>query len=167
MSIDVRLVVDGDADLAKKLRFKQAQVAQLLKEAVEDIAAHAESEAKKRAPRQTGNLFKNIKATRASKGASGGFEATMGVRRTAPYGVFVEHGTGIYAQGASAFGRGVIKPKTGNVLAFKVKGKTVFAQYVKGQKAQHYFRDAIAATNSAYVPGRLAELSRRVGNLSD
>lgn len=156
-------VIAGDKELAARLRFRAATVDHLLKEAMDDIATHIESEAKKKVPRKTGNLFRAIDKTGAIKTGLG-MEASVGVDKTAPYGVYVEKGTGIYARGVGAAPFGIY-PKAGNVLVFKVKGKTIYTPYVKGQKGQHYFEKAVDETTRLYAPERIRKLGEKLHNV--
>lgn len=58
------------------------------------------------------------------------------------YADYVLHGTGIYGPKKRP-----ITPKKAKALVFKVKGKTVFAKSVKGQKPDDYVGRAVEETN--------------------
>lgn len=147
-------------DLLRRGAHDHQRVGRLLKETVEDIAAYAASAGQRNAPRRTGNLARNITSTQAHVGPDGAVEASAGVRRTAPYGPYVEGGTGIFGPRGTP-----IRPVTGNLLVFEIGGSLVFTKQVKGQPARRYMRRAYVETTSVYIRPRLEKLTRDVGNL--
>lgn len=158
--IEMRLDVDVGPDLEEKLRRLDLEVDRLLQDALDDIALRIEYEAKGRAGFVTGNLKRNIGREPARRVGADTYEAKVGVRRTAPYGLWHHEGTGIF--GAR---RRRIRPLTGNVLVFRIAGRLVFARSVKGQRANPFLREAFVETDALYVPARLRRLAEEVGNL--
>jgi HK97 gp10 family phage protein len=155
------VIVVGDNELKAKMMAGSEEVKLLIKETVEDIAAESASVAQFLAPKRTGNLAQNITSTRASiDPAIGGYSATAGVRKTAPYARWVEEGTGIFGPHGTP-----IVPKVGNFLIFKIGEKTIVTRSVKGQKGQHYMRRAFVQTRDVYTPLRLKVLEAKIGNL--
>lgn len=144
---------------------QQVAIDLLIREAMRDIMEYAESRAIAYAPERTGNLRRNIRSTNPRK-VGGNYVATLGVGRGAPYGRFVEKGTGIFG----VFRRPIV-PKTGNVLVFREfnprvrpgKERIIFARSVKGQEGQHFMGRAYKETNTFYVPSRLQLLKREIG----
>lgn len=108
--------------------------AQVVREAVEQVAA----EAKSRAPRKTGALADSIVVV-----FQGPLTAMVGP--TKKYGVFQEFGTG--TRGEFPTGMYVIRPKVASKLRFEVDGKTVFAKEVHhpGIKAHPFMRPGLQA----------------------
>lgn len=87
----------------------------------------------------TGRLRASI-ATQLRRGAAGGLVVRVGTN--VEYALWVHEGTGIYGP----TGR-VIRPTTSRYLRFKPKGTTkyVYAQYVKGMKANRFLTAALPA----------------------
>jgi len=138
----------------------RVKVEGLIYAAMRDMLRYGESRAKANVPRRTGNLLRNIgiDGPRPTAGL-GTLTGTIGVRKTAPYAKWVEHGTGIFG----AF-KQPIYPKTGNFLVWKdgMTGQTHFARVVKGQKGQHYMRTAYRELKRTYVPARVQLLKKEI-----
>lgn len=153
-------MAEVDTGGLEKGLFDEAQIHALLKAAMRDMLFYGEARAKARAPRRTGNLLRNIThdGPRISAGRET-FVGVIGVRRTAPYARWVEHGTGIF--GAM---KRPIHPKTGNFLVWRdhLTKRVVFARVVKGQKGQHYMRDAYRELKRVYVPARVQLLKHEI-----
>lgn len=146
------------------LELKKAEIALGLRDLVEDTAAFAAFTAQDYVGKQTGNLAQNIVSTHAGKkhtetAATPGqvYEAVAGVRKTAPYGRWVEEGTGIYGHRKMP-----IVPKHAPFLVFHWRGKLRFRRSVKGQKPQRYMRRAYDTTRDIYLPAALKELERKL-----
>lgn len=117
-------------DLFKAADNIEAATQNLLDSAGNQILAEAQS----KVAVKTGKLKQSI--TKTSKR----MEVTVGP--SAEHGVFIEYGTGTRGEFPSSMYE--IRPKNGNVLVFKVGGKTVYARSVKhpGIKAQPFMRPA-------------------------
>lgn len=149
------VIVIGDEELEYKL--KSASPDRLAKDIVADTADHLVSYAKVLAPQRTGNLFRAIDKDGPNEVGAGVYAAYVSVGKIAPYAKFVEYGTGIFGKKAS-----LIRPRTGNLLVWKEHGGNVFARHTKGQKAQHYMRDAYIVTKDEYLPSRVAMESKKL-----
>lgn len=155
-----------------------AAIRKLVQGMLRDTLQFAEGAAKDRAPRRTGNLGRNIghgpvhQVGNLYWGATG--VGRVGVGKTAPYGKWVEAGTGIFG----VF-RSPIVPTTGNYLRWKVFGYSVplrrkvpvvaprfreyfYARSVKGQKPQRFMRQAYDETRTMYVPARIQLLKQEI-----
>ena len=98
---------------------------------VRRIAYALQTAARYNAPYRTGNLWRHIGVQK--KGEEWFLVAS------AFYSPYVEFGTGIYREKNP----GYIYPKNGKFLVFRSGGKMIFARRIKGQKGQHYMRDAL------------------------
>jgi len=156
MALDLKLQIGGLEDVES--HFDGIQIAQLVQDALGDIALAMESEARSEAPFRTGNLRRNITRTHVSRTAAGNFQVSVGVRRTAPYGVWVHEGTGLYGEHHRP-----IRATGGNVLHFVNNGQSLFRRSVRGQRANPYMRRAFTNVNATYVPARLELLKRQIG----
>src|SRR5262252_7437703 len=87
------------------------------------------AEARRRAPRKTGNLAANLKAALVSTG--GKIEERVGLfgagARAVPYFKWVDRGTGIYGPGHTP-----IRPRHARALRFVVNSRVVYAKEVSG-----------------------------------
>lgn len=138
----------------------KAKVEALVYAAVRDMLRYGEAQAKRNAPRKTGNLLRNIGIDGPhQEPGRATLRGVVGVRKTAPYAKWVEHGTGIFGVFKSR-----IYPKTGNLLVWKdsLTGHTHFAGSVKGQKGQHYMRSAYRDLKNVYVPARVQLLKKEI-----
>ncbi len=117
-------------DLSKAAGGAEEATQRLLELAGNEIAAEAQN----LVPVRTGKLRQSIAVT------SGPLRVT--VAATAPYGGFVEYGTG--TRGEFPTGMYTIRPKNARLLRFKVGGQTVFARSVQhpGIRPQPYIRPA-------------------------
>lgn len=129
-----------------------------LHDTLDDIAEAMQNEARSMAGHKTGNLVRAIEAKKARRAGPKGTRATVEIdRKEAPYGVWVNEGTGLFGR------RGrVIKAKTGNVMVFQGKKGLVFARTVKGQKGKHFMEKAFDLVMLKYTPARLERLADEV-----
>ena len=134
----------------------------LITDAVNDILMVTEGIAKERAGFRTGNLRRNITHDRAEITPMGDIEGRVGVRRTAPYGLWHHEGTGNFGRYHRA-----IRPSVGNVLVWRhyPSGRTVFARSVVGQRANPFIREAFDNVRIGYVRARLGKLANDIGNV--
>lgn len=137
MPANVSVEVD-EAELERILL--QAAVPEVTK-----VTQRTQTGAKRRAPVDTGLLRSSIYATvRVSPPLVVGE-----VGSNLEYAIYVHEGTGIYGPSGKP-----ITPKRSRVLVFKVRGKTVFAHSVKGQRPQPFLVDALEwASPWPVVPG--------------
>ena len=156
MALELKLQLDGLGEVNSHLN--PHVVAELLKNALGDIALAMESEARHEGPFKTGNLRRNITRTGVERTAAGNFHVSVGVQRTAPYGVWVHEGTGLYGHRHSN-----IKATGGNALHFVHGGQALFRRSVRGQRANPFMRRAFVNVNTTYVPARLEKLKREIG----
>jgi hypothetical protein len=160
--VDVEIAINraGARELELKLREQGLTLGHMIQDALDDVALFAEGEAKSHAPRKTGNLVRNIGRDRAEMTRPHHYSAAVGVARTAPYGIWVHEGTGLFGRM-----RRPIRPLVGNVLAFDVMGRSVFARSVKGQRANPFMREAYRVTRDTYLPARMKRLAEEVGGV--
>lgn len=125
----------------------------LLMGALDDIADAIAGQASRNAPLgRTGNLKRRGMGTVKAKHITPDtMVAEVGLHRDPPEGPIVHEGTGnirIYPHG--------------NVLAFRIRGLMVFARWVRGQRAQPFFNNAVLEVENSYVPIRLKILEERL-----
>jgi len=151
----------ADPNFFRKLESFPAEVNRLVRDAIDDLAMAIESVTKERAPHRTGNLVRNISHDLAHPLEPGHIEAQVGLRKQAPYGIWVHEGTGVF----SRYHR-KITPTTGNFLVFRTRsGRTIFTKSVLGQRAQPFFREAFEIVTKTYAPARMRKLAHDIGNL--
>lgn len=162
MAIDLIYEIDvADPNFFRKLESFPEEVNRLVRDAVNDLAIAIESEARGRAPHRTGNLIRNISHDAARPLEPGHVEAQVGLRKQAPYGIWVHEGTGIFGRYHRR-----ITPTTGNFLAFRTRsGRIIFTKSVLGQRAQPFFREAFEIVTKTYAPVRMQKLAHDIGNL--
>ena len=153
--------VTGDARALGHLKNFPGHVDALIRDALDDIALFAESDAKQNAGFKTGALRRAIVKDRATKVGPDTWNAAVGVSRQAPHGLWHHEGTGIYGS------RGLpITPTRGRYLVFRgMAGNLVFAKSVRGQRANPYIRDAWLLTARTYVPIRVKKLENDLARL--
>jgi hypothetical protein len=161
---DFTIHIVGNTSAMASLENKQEMIGVHLKETVEDIATFAAFTAQDYVGKQTGNLGMNITSTKASLSAeksigNAAYEARAGVRKTAPYGKWVEEGTGIYGPHNTP----IVSP-TGKTLVFFWRGQMHYRKSVRGQKPQRYMRRAYETTKTIYVPAALKALEAKLNS---
>src|SRR5262249_46263162 len=132
-------VVVGDKEIEVALEAKTRKAKVLLRGAVNDIAAHAQSVAQDLAPRgNTGRLRRAIKVNRAiASDPNYSAEVYLDLDE-APYALFVMGGTGMYARGGGGRflgGRGRITAADYGHRGFPIAHGIVRASF-RGQRAQ-------------------------------
>lgn len=129
------------AALDSLLNGPNGPVARELERRGELIAA----EARRLAPKKTGNLAANIRAALVS--TNGKIEERVGLfgasARAVPYFKYVDRGTGLYGPT-----RTPIRPRHAQALRFVVNGRVVYATKVSGQRPNHFLKEALAAGRS-------------------
>lgn len=160
MPFEVAFGIEGGEVLVAKMRLHAAEVDRLIKGAIDDMLLEVEGLAKLKAGFKTGNLRRNITRNRASSTGTGQHEGSVGVSRQAPYGVWTHEGTGLFGTRHAP-----IRPHTGNVLHFRIGGRTLFRPSVKGQRANPFIRDAFLEGNATYIPARVDKLGRDLADL--
>lgn len=146
--------VSNADEMAFRLDVKGKQAGSRLEDALDDIAAVIQSVARGGAPMRTGNLRSAIKMKEAKRAGPKGRRAEVFIdTKQAPYGVWVNDGTGIYGSKHKK-----IYAKPGNMLVFEVGGRKVVTRSVKGQKGQHFMENAFDEVNRTYAPARIEKL---------
>lgn len=107
---------------------------------VADLGKHVERAAQTKSPKFTRKLSKSIKT---GKVTFRGDTASVRISTDTGYGLYPELGTGIYGPK-----RKIIRPKRAPFLVFQPRGldHVIRVRSVKGQKPQHYMRDALIST---------------------
>lgn len=152
-------VTINDDHIIRKLHEKPLVVGAMLNAAINDIAHFAEATAKGEAGFRTGHLRRSISTREARVDMAGAHKAAVGVSRTARYAIWTHEGTGLFGSGHR------ISPARGNVLAFSLGGRAVFAKSVIGQRANPFMREAFHVTKETYVRHRLHRLGREIADL--
>lgn len=144
---------------------------------MEDISVALEGAARANAPTRTSNLVRNIQRANVHRTGANTFQGAIGVNRQAPYGLFVEEGTGIFRPGGHP-----ITPKSGRWLVFRDPGTVntffsnqrlfhprrkglVFARSVRGQRPQPFMEEAYHEIVRTYAPARLEKLKQEIARL--
>ena len=85
----------------------------------------------------------------------------------APYAAAVHGGTGIFGPHHTMIVAKEISEKTGKLklMKWETKGKTFYAEEVKGQKPQPFMRDAYEVVSKGFAPARILRLKEEIGNL--
>lgn len=112
---------------------------------------------------RTGELERHVSSTHAHHGLEPGeYEARAGVTRiegdpSAPQRAkFPEIGTGLYGPLKK-----MIRPLSGRFMVFEIDGRKIVTTRVKGQRPQHYVRDAYRDLEE-YLPQRLHLMAERI-----
>lgn len=127
MSLSVEIV--GYKEFMRDIERVGGNLKPLMTGAITNSVNRIQSNVRERAPHATGALQRTV-LTQVNYPSGQ-------VSVDSKYGIYVEKGTGVYA------GKGLIRPKRAKVLAFKVGGSPVFAKYIKGMKAQPYFKPGV------------------------
>lgn len=147
--------VSNAEEMAFRLEAKGKEAGILLEHALNDIANVIQSIARGFAPERTGNLKLAIKTEDARLAGPKGKRAKVFIDPVqAPYGVWVDEGTGIYGNKHRR-----ISAKPGNVLVFDIGGRKVVTTSVKGQEGQHFMQRAFDEVNKSYAPARIDALA--------
>lgn len=148
------VVVVGDKEFAFKL--SSHSPAKTARQIVTDSLFHLEMMAKVNAPHQSGNLMRAISKSEVYQTSEDTYSGHVGVGPTAPYGRWVEEGTGIYGPKHQP-----IKSLTGNFLVWESERSTrkdgkFFTRQVKGQKPKFYMKRAYEYVTNTYLPAKIA-----------
>lgn len=188
MAGNVKITIDGDDELIVEFAGAAALTGPKITEAISDIGFFIQSEARRNVKQRTGNLFKNIAFDGVRQIAPGVWVAVIGVMRTAPYGKWVEQGTGLFHPTAPHW----IYPRNGNFMAWTEKGFTatkyqgkhvtaitvkpgklvtveaktfrkgavyrILAKKTRGQRGQKFLERAYIEAKLTYIPARLKKL---------
>lgn len=149
---------------------KSPEVSLLVKDALNDMAIEGARVAGLAAPKGTGNLARNIQPTNARQIGDVWF-ASIGVGVAAPYGRFVEGGTGVFRLESP----GRIMPKFGKAMKFSAdaglwqkkisrrpKWQEITVKSTKGQPGRHFMWAAETHLRTQYVPLRMTILKRQI-----
>jgi HK97 gp10 family phage protein len=99
MANAIRVQVVGSTELAARLQALGADAQRSVVAALEAAAQTIVNAARDKAPHRTGTLRRSIRAEVTGGGDQA--EARIGPDATAPHGVYIEFGTGIYAEGGN------------------------------------------------------------------
>lgn len=127
MSLSVEIV--GYKEFLKDVENTSANLKSITNAAITNSVNRIQSNVRQRAPHATGALQRTVLTQINYPDGQ--------VSVNSKYGIYVEKGTGIYA------GKGLIRPKRAKVLAFKAGGSQVFAKYIKGMRAQPFFKPGV------------------------
>lgn len=110
---------------------------------------------------KTLSLERHIDRTRAHDGLEGDVVAETGVKRIEGRGDprrgrYPDKGTGIYGPKGA-----IIRPTSSRFMVFLIDGRKFVRSTVRGQRPQHFVRDAYHDVE-AYLPGRLEVTARRI-----
>lgn len=158
--------IGNASELQFRLHAEARAIRPELEDALNDIAKKMQQTAQGMVGKRTGNLARAIETDDARRAGNKGTRAQVQVDlRKAPYGIWVNEGTGIFGSKHRS-----IKAKTGNMLVFEGagirgrKGPLIFARSVKGQEAQHFMERAFELIERTYVPARLAKLQEDIAD---
>jgi HK97 gp10 family phage protein len=103
---------------------------------IEDRTRLVEREARRLAPKRTGELQRSINGTTVRRGK----KIVGRVEATAPHARFVHEGTGLYGPKKQ-----LIFPKRARVLSWvdPASNQRVFARYVRGMRPRPFLKDAL------------------------
>lgn len=125
-NIDIKIEVNGVDRLVLALAAKPVGVELALRQFVVDTSMFVQMAARGHVNQRTGNLFKNI-ATELHHPGPGHFVGVVGVQKSAPYGKWVEEGTGLHSPTKPHW----IYPRSGNFMIWDEKG--AFATRYQGR----------------------------------
>lgn len=101
----------------------------------------------------SGELERHLEITQAHHGEEGEFVASTGIAPMDDHdqrrGAYPDIGTGIFGSRHAP-----IRPLAGRFMVFEVGGRKIVTTSVKGQRPQHFVRDALYDVNE-YLPARL------------
>jgi hypothetical protein len=147
----------------------QRQIAGQIRRALDDVLSFAHDRAVLHAPRRTGNLQRAIRTTRITK-TGNVWAGGLGIARSAPYGKWVETGTGIFGPRHSP----IFAKRPGGVMRLRMTSSVttsagirrqdtfIFRRMVKGQKGQHFIEHGYREAREFYMPMRMNELQRSI-----
>lgn len=125
------------------VHIRSSGINRFIKEDVKDFMIRlgkvVQKKAEGLAPTDTGKLKRSIDVSRVT---FRGDKVSVKVSTNTGYGLYPEQGTGIYGPRGQ-----VIRPKKAQFLVFKPKGlgHVIRVRSVRGQRGQHYMRDALIA----------------------
>lgn len=150
----------------------QRKVDRLIRRALHDVLDYAHSRSVEYAPRRTGNLQRNIGKDNVVR-TGNLYGAGLGIRRAAPYGRFVESGTGIYGPHKSP----ITARRPGNMM--RIPARTlyvgmggvsreafVYRRIVMGQKPQRFMLRGYLDARERYMPARMRQLQAQIAQVA-
>lgn len=117
----------------EKIKENARKAAEAIKEAVKLTALDVWGNVRENSPVDHGRLAGSWNMKRMSA-------LQYRVSTAVQYAAWVNDGTGIYGSGKP------ITPKRSRALVFQIRGKTIFARSVKGQRGQKYVEKSIQQT---------------------
>lgn len=124
---------------------------------LDDTREHIETVAHAEAPKGvTGMVDKDIVGDHAHARGGNVYTATAGLRK-GDHTEFVHRGTGLWGPFHQ-----IIRPARGNVFPIRKEGRIFFRRWIRGQRPQPFFREAVEEAERSYVPYRVHTLAREV-----
>lgn len=146
--------IEGVQRLQQRLKDIGADVAGSTKAALQVAGEVIRTAAVKKAPKKMGNLRANIVALADEN------EVQIGPSKVAPYGIYVEFGTGRFADPArTAFGMPALGRQTPWVYPVEIQGETKFFT-TTGMTAKPYLRPAFDENKDRAVKELKKSLNR-------
>lgn len=158
--LDVEVEIGNEKFLAKALERADGGDMLLIFHTIDDIRAFIERTARFFAPKRTGRLAEEGISSRVDYTTENTVRMEVGLERHPSYGILVHEGSGLFG----SFHRPIF-PKHGNVLAFDIAGRHIFARSVAGQEPQPFIREAVLFVENTYIPAKIELLGQELSRL--